>query len=78
MAMSTVVYARFCKNVRDILDCREMSQDDLAARMKVSKSYVSQLLNGRAEPGFRTLERVAKALQVDPSDLLAEKISNPC
>ena len=71
--MSRTLYRRFCENVRSGMEERDWSQDDLAAKMRVTKGYVSNLLNGRAQPGLHTLEKVAKAFRVDPSELLSEK-----
>lgn len=70
--MSTTLYCRFIENVRWYLDRYEWSQNDLAARMGVTKGYVSALLRGHVQPGLRTLQKVADALEVDPNELLRE------
>ena len=70
--MSTTLYRRFVGNVRWYLARYEWSQNDLAERMGCTKGYVSALLRGHVQPGLRTLQKVADALEVDPSELLRE------
>jgi transcriptional regulator with XRE-family HTH domain len=70
--MSTTLYRRFCRNVRWYLACYNWSQNDLAEQMGCTKGYVSALLGGHAQPGLHTLQKVADALEVDPSELLRE------
>lgn len=54
-------YDRAIKTVRAI---RGMSQQDLAARMKVDEAFVSRLGKAGSAPSGRTLEKVAGALEV--------------
>jgi len=77
MSLSTYLYTLFQQNVRQRLDNCGWNQNDLAAAMGVGKSYVSQLLSGRANPGLRTLEAVAEALECEASDLISETTSTP-
>src|SRR5215469_11991625 len=48
-----------------------LSQRQLAGRMQVPRTYVSKIENEKATPTLSSLERLAKALEVSVSDLLA-------
>ena len=58
--------------VRDLRHVRNLSQRQLAARMNVPRTYISKIENGKAIPTLSSLDRLAKALQVDISTLLRE------
>jgi len=51
---------------------RNLSQRQLAARMNVPRTYISKIENGKAMPTLSSLDRLAKALQVDISTLLRD------
>ncbi len=58
--------------VRDLRRVRNLSQRQLAARMNVPRTYISKIENGKAMPTLSSLDRLAKALQVDISALLRD------
>jgi len=58
--------------VRDLRRVRNLSQRQLAGRMNVPRTYISKIENGKAMPTLSSLERLAKALQVDISALLRD------
>jgi transcriptional regulator with XRE-family HTH domain len=58
--------------VRDLRRVRNLSQRQLAARMNVPRTYISKIENGKAMPTLNSLDRLAKALQVDISALLRD------
>lgn len=58
--------------VRDLRLVRNLSQRQLAARMGVPRTYISKIENGKAMPTLSSLERLARALQVDISALLRD------
>ena len=49
---------------------REMTQTQLAARMKTTRQQVSDLEIGAQLPTIATLRRVSRALQIAPASLL--------
>lgn len=49
-----------------------MSQEDLAAAASLDRTYVSGLELGRRNPALNTLQKIATALSVRLSDLIAE------
>lgn len=58
--------------VRDLRRVRNLSQRQLAARMNVPRTYISKIENAKAMPTLSSLERLARALQVDISALLRD------
>lgn len=62
----------FQSRVREALRMRAINQSELARRMGVERSTVSQYLTGRNSPGFDVVERFAKALELRPSILVNE------
>ncbi len=58
--------------VRDLRHVRNLSQRQLAARMSVPRTYISKIENGKAMPTLSSLDRLARALQVDISALLRD------
>jgi transcriptional regulator with XRE-family HTH domain len=58
--------------VRDLRHVRNLSQRQLAARMGVPRTYISKIENGKAMPTLSSLDRLARALQVDMSALLRD------
>ena len=58
--------------VRDLRRIRNLSQRQLAGRMNVPRTYISKIENGKAMPTLSSLDRLARALQVDISALLRD------
>ena len=72
--MSARLAKAFRANVRDRMADAGLSQSDLADKLKVTPSFVSQMLSGHRDPGLDSLEQFAKVLGVKAADLLEEKI----
>lgn len=49
-----------------------LTQEELAAKARVSREYVSQLENGRKSPTVQVLLRVCRAMGASASDLIAK------
>ena len=49
-----------------------LSQRALAAKAKMSQTFLSNVENGHADPSLSTLKRLAKALGVSVSELVKE------
>ena len=58
--------------VKDLRKIRNLSQRQLAGRMNVPRTYISKIENGKAMPTLSSLDRLARALQVDISALLRD------
>src|SRR5437660_11281279 len=60
-------------NIRRLLQERRWSQGKLAARAKVSESYISRLLAGDYQsPGVAKLNKIARALGVPVQELTGD------
>jgi transcriptional regulator with XRE-family HTH domain len=64
----------FVANLRAMLTENGLNQSDLAQRLGVTPAYVSQLLSGHRTPHLETLEKLAKAMNCQASDLISEKV----
>lgn len=64
------VIAIFARNVRVSRKAKGFSQEELAFRAGMKRSYVSDLENRKRNPTVRALGRLALALDVDPASLL--------
>lgn len=49
---------------------RDWSQSELADASGVNVTFISEIERGRKEPGLATIERLTKALNVTPAELL--------
>jgi len=61
--------------VREIRRARHLSQRQLAGRMQVPRTYISKIENGKAIPTLGSLERLARALEVEVSQLVRDSRS---
>lgn len=61
----------FGRNVRALREKAGLSQEELAFRAGMKRSYVSDLERGTRNPTVRALGRLAAALEVPPARLLA-------
>jgi|SRR5215208_1036119 len=65
------------RKVRQLRRVQDLSQDDLAARVGVSRNSISRFETGARMPSIEMLEKLASALGVRASDLLAEESTLP-
>lgn len=63
----------FGRNVREWRKRRGLSQEELALETGMKRSYVSDVERGTRNPSVKALERLARALQVDPVELVKRK-----
>jgi len=57
--------------VRDLRSARGVSQEDLAHLSGMHRTYLGGIERGTRNPSFTNLARLADALEVRPSELLA-------
>lgn len=69
---TTTGHLQVATAVRDLRHVRNLSQRQLAGRMNVPRTYISKIENGKAMPTLSSLDRLARALQVDISVLLRD------
>ena len=58
------------KNIRDLRVKQEMTQDELAEKLFVTRQTVSNYETGRSRPDVEMLASIAEALNTDPNTLL--------
>ena len=61
--------SNFGRNVARIRDARGFSQDKLAEKADLDRTYISGIERGVRNPGIKTVIRIAKALNASISDL---------
>jgi DNA-binding Xre family transcriptional regulator len=65
------------KRIRTLREAKGLSQTDIEKRSGLLRSYVSRLEGGYTAPSLATLEKLAKALDVEPSQLLFKEQKPP-
>ena len=68
--MPVVVYIG--EKLREVRTRRLLTQDELAEKAGVSQSTIANIERNNAEPQFRTIRKLAKALDIDPTELLGD------
>lgn len=58
------------RNIRRHRNAQGISQEELAFRAEMKRSYVSGIERGTRNPTVQALERLASALDLDPRSLL--------
>jgi transcriptional regulator with XRE-family HTH domain len=67
------------KALRFIRVFHDLKQTELANRLGLSKSYLSEIENGRKSPSIRLLEQYAEVFKIPVSSIVffAEHLDNP-
>jgi transcriptional regulator with XRE-family HTH domain len=68
--MPVVVYIG--DKLKEVRTRRLLTQVELAEKAEVNHSTVVNIERNQAEPHFRTIRKLAKALDIDPTELLGE------
>jgi transcriptional regulator with XRE-family HTH domain len=66
----------FSANLLNLRTLRRLTQERLASDASLSVSYISMLERKRRLPPLPTLEKLAKALRVEPHELLKPGIAS--
>lgn len=61
---------KFGKKLREARLRKKLSQGDMAKILGVHRTYISGLERGRRNPSLLTVQKVAKALNISPKELL--------
>jgi len=67
--MASDICVRFGRRIREIRKKRGWTQVYLAQHTGLGSVYISQLENGKKEPGLRTIEILALGFDMTPSRL---------
>jgi len=60
------------ERIRTFRVAEGLTQQQLAARAGLTQSAISSYESGRAEPSLETLRQLARALKIQPRDLLPD------
>jgi transcriptional regulator with XRE-family HTH domain len=58
------------KRLRQLREAKGLSQSDIGRRSGLLRSYISRVEGGHTAPSLATLEKLAKALEIEPYQLL--------
>ena len=59
-------------NIRKLRKSRDMTQEELASLLGISKIHLCSIETGKKDPSLRLLEKIADSLNVDPSFLVTK------
>ena len=62
--------ARLGKNLKRIRTAKGITQGDIVRTLGVSRSFVSNIENGKTNPTLATIAKLAKAIGVSTNELL--------
>lgn len=68
--LDKVLCRKFGEKIKFLRKERGLKQDELAFFAKISPSYLSAIERGITDTTISTLKRLAKALEVEPYELL--------
>ncbi|MDY0029778.1 MAG: helix-turn-helix transcriptional regulator [Pseudobdellovibrionaceae bacterium] len=66
------VYARLATKIRKLRNDRQWSQEELADRTDLHRTYISHIEGGKRQISVETLCRIAKGFGITPSELMEE------
>jgi transcriptional regulator with XRE-family HTH domain len=69
------VYLLYLPNLRRLREKAGLSQEELAARAGLARTYISGIENGRRNPTVIVLYEIATQLGADPRELLDPTIT---
>jgi len=58
------------KNLKRIRTQKNVSQGDIARALKVGRSFITNIENGKTNPTLATIARIAKAVGVSVGELM--------
>ena len=65
---------KFGQNFKRIRKRMNMTQEELATKMEISQSYLSDIENGRTNPSIKTVKKLADGLGVSVNELFNDSI----
>ena len=61
---------RFGQNVRSVRKIRNLSQEELAERCQLHRTYIGGIERGERNVALLNILKIAKALEISPGELL--------
>ncbi|RIN44407.1 helix-turn-helix domain-containing protein [Staphylococcus simulans] len=60
---------KFGQNIKQIRKRMNITQSELATKIKISRSYLSDIENGNKNPSIKTVKKLADSLGLSVTDL---------
>lgn len=57
-------------NIRRLREAKGLTQEEVAFRAKIDLTYMGGIERGRRNPSLLVMTRIARALAIDPTELL--------
>lgn len=70
LGMSQIIVKKFSKKLREERLSRNLSQETLAEKAKLSRNFIGMIERGERNVTISTLENISRALNVEPWELL--------
>ncbi len=67
------LYRIFGNRVRDLRKERKLSQEELGERANLHYTHIGLIERGQCNPSLKNIEKIAKGLKVDISELFTNK-----
>ncbi|OGI00051.1 MAG: hypothetical protein A2Y25_09080 [Candidatus Melainabacteria bacterium GWF2_37_15] len=68
--METDIRKKLAAKIIELRKARGFSQEDLAFKAQIDRSYMSRIERGLVSTGIINLEKIARALEIKPYELL--------
>ena len=68
--MANDIRDRFGERVRELRQAAGIAQEELAARAKLSRHYVSEMESGKRNPSIEVVEKIASGLRVPIREIM--------
>ena len=73
MPLETDIKTRFGRRLRELRQARGLSQEELAFKAGLHRTYVSSAERGQRNLGLVNIERLARALDIDICELFKRR-----
>jgi len=77
MPLETDIKVRFGRRLREVRQAKGLSQEELAFRSGLHRTYVSSAERGKRNVGLVNVERLAEALNIDICEFFSPPRSQP-
>ncbi len=67
------MHSKMDVRLRELRESRFMTQRELAAKAKVGVCTIVRIEKGQQVPTFKTIKKLAAALNIEPSELVVKK-----
>ncbi len=73
LSLAMTLGGSVARNIRRLRQERGLTQEELAVRVRINRNYVGMIERQENSPTVAMLERIAKALGIEPARLFDEK-----